>query len=45
MPQVPQYAKKSEPAKPFKKDGSKSATGLAWDEELSKLVLLMSTAM
>lgn len=37
MPQVPQYTKKSRPAKPFKKDGSKSATGLAWDEELSKV--------
>lgn len=33
MPRVPQYSpKKTKPKKPFKKDGSKSSTGLAWDE-------------
>lgn len=37
MPKVPQYTKKSRPAKPFKKDGSRSASGLSWDEEFSKI--------
>ena len=37
MPQVPQYTKKNRPAKPFKKNGSKSASGLAWDEEVAKV--------
>lgn len=33
MPMVPVYsAKKVKPKKPFKKDGSKSASGLGWDE-------------
>ncbi len=32
MPQVPVIAKKSRPKKPFKKDGSLSATGIKWDE-------------
>lgn len=32
MPKVPVYRKMKRPAKPFKKDGSYSATGLAWRE-------------
>jgi DNA polymerase I-like protein with 3'-5' exonuclease and polymerase domains len=32
MPKVPQYVKKEAPKKPFKKDGSLSATGLKWAE-------------
>lgn len=31
MPQVPVIAKKTRPAKPFKKNGELSATGLKWD--------------
>jgi len=37
MPQVPQYTKKNKPAKPFKKNGELSASGLSWNEELSKV--------
>lgn len=32
MPKVAQYTKKEAPKKPFKKDGSLSATGLKWKE-------------
>lgn len=32
MPQVPKTAKRTRPAKPYKKDGSLSATGEKWDE-------------
>jgi hypothetical protein len=32
MPQVPKMAKRTRPAKPYKKDGSLSATGIKWDE-------------
>ena len=32
MPKVPQYTKKEAPKKPFKKDGSLSATGIKWKE-------------
>jgi hypothetical protein len=32
MPKVPVYSKHTKPAKPFKKDGSLSATGLKWKE-------------
>lgn len=32
MPRVPKFTKKEKPKKPFKKDGSKSATGERWDE-------------
>lgn len=32
MPKVPVKARKSRPKKPYKKDGSLSATGLKWDE-------------
>lgn len=32
MPKVPQYSKKEAPKKPFKKDGSLSATGQKWKE-------------
>ena len=32
MPRVPQYVKKEAPKKPFKKDGSLSATGIKWKE-------------
>lgn len=32
MPKVPIYSKHTKPAKPFKKDGSLSATGLKWKE-------------
>ena len=31
MPQVPKMAKRTRPAKPYKKDGSLSATGEKWD--------------
>lgn len=37
MPPVPQYTKKNRPAKPFKKNGELSASGLSWEEELSKV--------
>ena len=37
MPQVPQYSKKNYPAKPFKKDGSLSASGISWNEEIRKI--------
>jgi hypothetical protein len=37
MPSVPQYTKKNSPAKPFKKDGSRSASGISWDEEVAKI--------
>lgn len=36
LPQVPVYAKKTPPKKPYKKDGSLSATGLAWKQLLEK---------
>ena len=32
MPEVPKTAKRTRPAKPYKKDGSLSATGIKWDE-------------
>ena len=32
MPLVPKYAKRQRPAKPYKKDGTLSATGLRWDK-------------
>lgn len=32
MPKVPQYTKKEAPKKPFKKDGTLSATGIKWKE-------------
>lgn len=35
MPQVPQYTKKTRPKKPYNKDGTLSATGLRWQEEIS----------
>lgn len=37
MPQVPQYSKKKKPAKPFKKDGNLSASGISWNEEIAKV--------
>jgi len=37
MPSVPQYSKKKRPAKPFKKNGDLSASGLSWQEDLSKI--------
>jgi len=36
MPKVPVYAKHTKPAKPFKKDGSLSATGEKWKELTEK---------
>ncbi len=32
MPEVPKTAKRTRPPKPYKKDGSLSATGIKWDE-------------
>lgn len=32
MPKVPQFVKKEKPKKPYKKDGTLSATGLKWEE-------------
>ena len=32
MPEVPKYTKKKKPAKPYKIDGTLSATGTAWDK-------------
>lgn len=37
MPQVPKYAERKAPAKPYKKNGDLSASGEAW-EEVKKLV-------
>lgn len=37
MPKVPKYAVRKKPAKPFKKDGELSASGLAW-KEIQELV-------
>ena len=39
MPKVPKYATKSRPAKPFKKSGELSSTGLAWKELTSSMGL------
>lgn len=36
MPKVPVYSKSTKPAKPFKKDGSLSATGIKWKELTEK---------
>lgn len=36
MPKVPVYSKSTKPAKPFKKDGSLSATGVKWKELTEK---------
>ncbi|AUR99134.1 coil containing protein [Vibrio phage 1.262.O._10N.286.51.A9] len=36
LPQVPIYAKRNRPAKPFKKNGDLSATGLRWKELTEK---------
>lgn len=36
MPKVPQYTEKNRPAKPFKKNGELSASGLSWKETLEK---------
>ena len=36
MPKVPKYQVKKRPAKPFKKDGSKSAAGTKWFDLLEK---------
>lgn len=36
MPKVPVYSKSTKPAKPFKKDGSLSATGVKWRELTEK---------
>lgn len=36
MPQVTKYREKPRPAKPFKKDGSMSATGCIWFKELEE---------
>jgi DNA polymerase I-like protein with 3'-5' exonuclease and polymerase domains len=32
MPKVPQFVKKEKPKKPYKKDGTLSATGIKWEE-------------
>ena len=32
MPKVPQFVKKEKPKKPYKKDGTLSATGVKWEE-------------
>lgn len=32
MPKVPQFVKKERPKKPYKKDGTLSATGIKWEE-------------
>lgn len=37
MPPVPVYVKKNKPKKPFKKDGSLSASGESWNEALEGL--------
>lgn len=37
MPQVPKYADRKQPAKPYKKNGDLSASGEAW-EEVKKLI-------
>lgn len=37
MPQVPQYAKKSRPAKGYKQNGERSTHGLSWDAEVAKM--------
>lgn len=37
MPKVPKYAKRKRPAKPFKKDGTKSASGIEWDTNIAKI--------
>lgn len=37
MPKVPAYKLKKKPAKPFKKDGTLSASGLSWNEAVSGL--------
>lgn len=37
MPEVPQYANRKEPAKPYKKDGTLSASGERWKETLELL--------
>lgn len=37
MPKVPKYATRKKPAKPFKKDGELSASGVAW-KEIQELV-------
>lgn len=37
MPQIPQYSKRNYPAKPFKKDGSLSASGISWNSEVKNV--------
>lgn len=39
MPEIPKYAPKKKPAKPFKKDGSLSASGVSWNEAIGGLKL------
>lgn len=38
MPEIPEYRVRKKPAKPFKKDGSLSASGTTWKELNEKLV-------
>lgn len=37
MPKVAKFKERKRPAKPFKKDGSLSAHGLSWEEDISKI--------
>ncbi len=37
MPPVPQYTKKSRPAKGYKMNGERTAHGLSWDAEVAKI--------
>lgn len=37
MPQVPQYTEKNRPAKPYKKNGELSVSGLSWQETVARV--------